>query len=91
MIAGAVPMLLIKPYILFPFVLAGGSWYYWARSLKRGRVRIRPASFGSGRRVGRWRHRRARAVLPRVRHRELHSTNLRPSASSADTAAAPLR
>ena len=27
---------------LFPFVLAGGSWYYWARSLKRGRVRIRP-------------------------------------------------
>jgi hypothetical protein len=38
-------MLLIKPYILFPFVLAGGSWYYWARSLKRGRVRIRPVNF----------------------------------------------
>jgi hypothetical protein len=45
MIAGTVPMLLIKPYILFPFVLAGGSWYYWARSLKRGRVRIRPVNF----------------------------------------------
>jgi hypothetical protein len=42
MMAGAAPMLLIKPYILFPFVLAGGSWYYWSRSLKRGRVRIRP-------------------------------------------------
>jgi len=43
--AGTIPMLLIKPYILFPLVLAGGSWYYWARSLKRGRVRIRPAYF----------------------------------------------
>jgi len=45
MMAGAIPMSLIKPYILFPLVLAGGSWYYWARSLKRGRVRIRPAHF----------------------------------------------
>jgi hypothetical protein len=45
MLAGALPISLIKPYILFPFVLAGGSWYYWARSLKRGRVRIRPAYF----------------------------------------------
>jgi hypothetical protein len=45
MMAGTIPMLLIKPYILFPLVLAGGSWYYWARSLKRGRVRIRPAYF----------------------------------------------
>ena len=43
MIGGAVPMLLIKPYILFPLVLAGGSWYYWSRSVRRGRVRIRPA------------------------------------------------
>ncbi|MBW2161770.1 MAG: hypothetical protein JRH14_17700, partial [Deltaproteobacteria bacterium] len=43
MVAGAVPILLFKAYILFPLVLAGGSWYYWARSLKRGRVRIRPA------------------------------------------------
>jgi len=41
--AGAIPILLIKPYILFPLVLAGGSWYYWARSLKRGRIRVRPA------------------------------------------------
>ena len=42
MTGGAVPMLLIKPYILFPLVLAGGSWYYWSRSVKRGRVRVRP-------------------------------------------------
>jgi hypothetical protein len=35
-------MLLTKPYILFPLVLAGGSWYYWSGSLKRGRVRIWP-------------------------------------------------
>ena len=41
--AGAIPISLIKPYTLFPLVLAGGGWYYWARSLKRGRVRIRPA------------------------------------------------
>jgi hypothetical protein len=38
-------MLLVKPYILFPLALAGGSWYYWARSLKHGRVRVRPAHF----------------------------------------------
>jgi hypothetical protein len=43
MVVGAIPILLFKAYILFPLVLAGGSWYYWARSLKRGRVRIRPA------------------------------------------------
>ena len=42
---GAVPVVLIKPYIMFPLVLAVGSWYYWARSLKRGRLRIRPAAF----------------------------------------------
>ncbi|MGD8317993.1 MAG: hypothetical protein PVH76_09600, partial [Myxococcales bacterium] len=40
---GALPVLIIKPYILFPFVLAGGAWYYWSRSLRRGRVRVRPA------------------------------------------------
>jgi len=45
MMVGTIPMLLIKPYILFPLALAGGSWYYWARSLKGGRVRIRPANF----------------------------------------------
>jgi hypothetical protein len=45
MLAGAMPILLMKPYILFPLLLAGGSWYYWTRSLKRGRVRIRPAVF----------------------------------------------
>jgi hypothetical protein len=42
MITGAIPIWLIKPYILFPIVLAGGGWYYWARSLKRGQIRIRP-------------------------------------------------
>jgi len=42
MAAGAMPILLIKAYVLLPLVLAGGSWYYWARSIKRGRVRIRP-------------------------------------------------
>jgi hypothetical protein len=41
-VAGTLPMLLVKPYILFPTVLAGGCWYYWMRSLKKGRVRIRP-------------------------------------------------
>jgi len=45
MAAGVLPILLIKPYILLPVALAGGSWYYWARSRSRGRVRIRPASF----------------------------------------------
>ena len=47
-VVGTVPILLIKPYILFPLVLAGGSWYYWARSLKRGRVRIRPVYLAIG-------------------------------------------
>lgn len=50
--AGSVPILLIKPYILFPFVLAGGAWYYWARSLKMGRVRIRPAHFAVAAAIG---------------------------------------
>jgi hypothetical protein len=45
MAAGSFPILLIKPYILFPFVLAGVSWYYWARSVKTGRIRLRPAHF----------------------------------------------
>lgn len=39
---GSVPIWIIKPYVLFPLVLAGGAWYYWARSVKRGRVRVRP-------------------------------------------------
>lgn len=41
-VAGAALMLLIKPYIVFPLILAGGSWYYWSRRLERGRARIRP-------------------------------------------------
>jgi hypothetical protein len=46
MVGAALPIVLVKPYILFPLVLAGASWYYWARSLKRGRVRIRPLYVG---------------------------------------------
>ncbi len=42
-VAGAIPILLSKAYILLPLTLAAGTWYYWARSLKRGRVRIRPS------------------------------------------------
>lgn len=38
----AVPIALVKAYILFPLVLGGGGWYYWSRSIKRGRVKIRP-------------------------------------------------
>ncbi len=49
---GAVPVMLIKPYIMFPLVLAVGSWYYWARSLKRGRLRIRPAAFAAAAALG---------------------------------------
>jgi hypothetical protein len=45
MVAGAIPILLIKAYVLLPLALAGGSWYYWARSLKQGRVRVRPSYF----------------------------------------------
>jgi len=41
-VGGGVSLVLVKPYILFPLVLAGGSWYYWARSSRRGRVRVRP-------------------------------------------------
>jgi len=48
MVAGAIPIWIIKPYILFPLVLAGGGWYYWARSLKRGRVRVRPLYLAIG-------------------------------------------
>lgn len=51
-VAGAIPILLIKPYVLFPLVLAGGAWYYWARSMKRGRVRVRPAYLVLGGAVG---------------------------------------
>ncbi len=45
-VAGAMPTLLIKAYILLPLALAGGAWYYWMRSLRRGRVRIRPFYLG---------------------------------------------
>ena len=52
MAAGAVPILLIKPYIAFPFALAAGCWYYWSRSVRRGRLRIRPAHLVVGALVG---------------------------------------
>lgn len=52
MAAGAVPILLIKPYIAFPFALAAGCWYYWSRSVRRGRLRIRPAHLVVGALLG---------------------------------------
>lgn len=52
MTAGAVLTLLIKPYILFPFALAAGSWYYWSRALKQGRVRIRPVRLATAALLG---------------------------------------
>jgi len=42
-VLGTLPILLIKPYIVFPLALASAAWLYWSRSLRRGRVRIRPA------------------------------------------------
>ena len=48
MAVSAIPVLLIKPYVVFPLALAGGSWYYWARSLRHGRVRIRPFRLAVG-------------------------------------------
>jgi hypothetical protein len=42
LLAGAFPVSLIKPYILFPFALAAGTWLYWARSVKHERFRVRP-------------------------------------------------
>ncbi|MFP4598963.1 MAG: hypothetical protein ACLFVJ_11970 [Persicimonas sp.] len=38
---GFVPLSLTKPYILFPFFIAAGAWYYWQRSLKtKGSVSV---------------------------------------------------
>ena len=45
-IVGAMPVALIKAYILFPFALAGGCWYYWARVGHRRA--IRPLYLGIG-------------------------------------------
>lgn len=42
MLAAALPVSLIKAYILFPFVIAGGCWYYWDRSQRRNTIYIRP-------------------------------------------------
>jgi hypothetical protein len=52
MVLGAIPIGLVKPYILFPLALAGGSWYYWERSLERGRVRVRPAALAGAALLG---------------------------------------
>lgn len=40
---GSIPILLIKPYIVFPFAISSAAWLYWARSLRTGGVRVRPA------------------------------------------------
>jgi len=45
LVAAAFPISLIKPYILFPFALAAGSWLYSARSVKQGRFRVKPVYF----------------------------------------------
>jgi hypothetical protein len=45
MTVGSAPIWIVKPYILFPLALAGGAWFYWTRSVKRGRVRVRPIYF----------------------------------------------
>jgi hypothetical protein len=37
--AGAVPVGVMKPYVLFPFLFCSGIWFYWHRSLtQRGSV-----------------------------------------------------
>lgn len=33
---GAIPIGVIKPYILFPFLLCSGIWFYWHRSISGG-------------------------------------------------------
>ena len=43
LLGGALLVGLIKPYVLFPFVLAGGLWYYASRSMpKTGGLSIKP-------------------------------------------------
>jgi hypothetical protein len=38
---GSIPVGVIKPYILFPFLLCGGVWFYWFRALSsKGQVGI---------------------------------------------------
>jgi hypothetical protein len=41
LVLGSLPIALIKPYILFPFLLCSGVWFYWHRSLSsKGKVAI---------------------------------------------------
>ncbi len=44
LLAGALVILLVKPYILMAFAGAGGVAYYWMRSIRNDRVEIRPVT-----------------------------------------------
>lgn len=41
-VAGGLLIAVVKPYILFSFVLSAAMWYYWARSSMPGALEIRP-------------------------------------------------
>ncbi len=46
---GAIVIGLVKPYILFPFVVASAVWFYWARSIQQsGKLTIRPQYLAAG-------------------------------------------
>ena len=49
---GAVPVALIKPYIMFIVVIAGASWYYLQRASDGQRMRIRPGYVAFGAALG---------------------------------------
>ncbi|MDP3157108.1 MAG: hypothetical protein Q8N23_30840 [Archangium sp.] len=43
---GGFVILLIKPYVLIAFALAGGAWIFWARTLRSGgNIIVKPAYF----------------------------------------------
>jgi hypothetical protein len=41
-VAGGVVLALVKPYVLFGYIVAGAVWLYWRRAVRRGQVRVRP-------------------------------------------------
>ena len=81
MVAGGIPLILIKPYILFPLVLAGGSWYYWARSLQTRQGPCSTPSFGGGSVVGNRRNRCTWAILSGVLGRQFRDPRVRSPAT----------
>lgn len=44
LIGGSIIIMLVKPYILLAFAGASGVAYYWIRSIRNGRVEIRPGT-----------------------------------------------